>query len=239
MYKGKRIIAVLASYNEAGKIGKGVAKIPRHLVDEVVVVNDCSTDDTEKEARQAGATVLNHQVNMGAGAGYRDGYYYGLEKNYDVIVELAGDDQDIPDEIPRLLDAVIDENYDYVHGSRWLRGGKRLHHPWHRLFSTWLYSFIFSIFVGKRATDATNGFRAFKAGILKDERINLKQDWLNRYEMEPYFYFKVIRLGYRWKEVPCTKYYPPHDIGYTKMVPLVSWWSILRPIFLLGFGLKK
>lgn len=240
MYKGKSVIAVLACYNEEGKVGKALAKIPRDVVDEVVVVNDCSHDHTREEAEKGGATVINHERNMGAGAAYRDGYFYGLEKEYDVIVELAGDDQDEPSEIPRLLDVLIDGNYDYTHGSRWLPGGRRINHPFHRYFSTWLYSLIFSFFSGRRVTDGTNGFRAFHSSLLKDPRIRLKQEWLNRYEMEPYFYFKVITLNYRWREVPVTKSYPPaRSQGYTKMIPIADWWSILRPVIFLGLRIRQ
>jgi hypothetical protein len=74
---------------------------------------------------------------------------------------------------------------------------------------------------------------------LTDERIRLDQRWLDEYELEPYLYWKAIRLGYRTREVPVTKLYPPKKIGYTKMKPIIGWWSMLRPIFLLGFGLRK
>ena len=232
-------MAVLASFNEAGKVGNAVDKIPRSLVDKVVVVDDGSTDGTGQEARSHGATVITHAENLGAGAGYRDGYFYGLEQGFDIVVELAGDDQDVPDEIPRLLDPIVEEDYDYVHGSRWLPGGRRINHPFHRTVSTRMYSVLMSCVTLRWVTDGTNGFRAFKPGILRDDRMDLRQTWLNKYELEPYLYYHVITLGYRWKEVPVTKYYPPHDLGYTKMRPITSWWSILRPLVLLRLGLKK
>lgn len=65
------------------------------------------------------------------------------------------------------------------------------------------------------------------------------QEWLDEYELEPYLYYKVIRLGYKAGEVPVTKIYPPKKLGYTKMRPVVGWWSILRPLFLLGLGIRK
>ena len=66
-----------------------------------------------------------------------------------------------------------------------------------------------------------------------------RQSWLDRYELEPYLLLKAIRLGYRHCEVPVTKIYPPHEHGYTKMRPVVDWWSILRPVVYLGLGMKK
>lgn len=90
-----------------------------------------------------------------------------------------------------------------------------------------------------RLTDTTNGFRALRLSVLEDRRINLDQDWLDQYELEPYLLFKTIQLGYRAVEVPVTKVYPPRGNAYTKMRPLFDWWSILRPIFLLGLGLRN
>jgi dolichol-phosphate mannosyltransferase len=87
-------------------------------------------------------------------------------------------------------------------------------------------------------TESTNGFRAFRTTLLNDARIRLNQSWLDQYELEPYLYWKTIRLGYRTCEVPVTKIYPPKAIGYTKMKPITGWWSMLRPIVLLGLGLR-
>ncbi len=240
MYKGEKILAVMGCLNEAGKIGNSVRKVPLDIVDEVVVVDDGSTDNTAAEAAEAGATVVRHAVNMGAGAAYRTGFFYGLEHGYSIIVELAGDDQDEPAEVTRFLEKIVDQGYDYVHGSRWMKGGKRVNHPAFRSLFTQVYSWIFSALMFRKITDGTNGYRVFRASILNDPRINLKQDWLNRYELEPYFYYKVLTGGYKVTEVPVTKYYPKiRQLGYTKMVPFKGWWSILRPLFYLRFGLKK
>jgi len=240
MYKGKKVLAVLGCLNEEGKIGNTIRKIPGDIVDQVVMVDDGSTDNTAREAAEAGAKVIRHERNMGAGAAYRTGHLYGRDHGFDILVAIAGDDQDLPEEIPRLLDKIIDEGYDYVHGSRWLPGGKRLNHPLSRSFLTKLYSWIFTVLVGRKITDGTNGFRAFKSSILNDKRINLQQDWLDRYEMEPYLYYQVIKLGYKFTEVPVTKYYPEEKaVGFTKMAPFKGWWSIIRPLFLLTLRIKK
>lgn len=239
MYKNNRIVVIMPCYNEVVKIGRGVQKVPRDIVDEVVVVDDGSTDGTAEDARAAGATVLRHEINQGVGAGIRTGFNYALKQGYDIISVMAGDDQDIPSEITRLLDKIIDNGYDYVHGSRWLKGGIRVNHPSYRLLFTRVYSIIFWILFGFHATDATNGYRAFKANILRDPRIRLDQEWLNKYELEPYFLVQVVRCNYKLTEVPVTKVYHSKTVGYSKMIPWKSWWSILRPLFIIRFGLKK
>jgi dolichol-phosphate mannosyltransferase len=90
---------------------------------------------------------------------------------------------------------------------------------------------------GKKLTESTNGFRAFKTSLLKDVKINWHQEWLDKYELEPYMLIKSIQNGYRHLEVPCSKIYPQKTT--TKMTPLVSWWNIMKPILYLGLRIRK
>ena len=78
-----------------------------------------------------------------------------------------------------------------------------------------------------------------KVSILRDDRIDLYQSLLDHYELEVYLFMKILKLGYKTAEVPCTKIYPPKKIGQTKMRPFVDWWKMARPILLVGLGLKK
>ncbi|MFL6236328.1 MAG: glycosyltransferase family 2 protein [Thermoanaerobaculia bacterium] len=238
-YRGKSLVVVMASWNEAGKAGPGVQAVPRDLVDTVCVIDNGSVDGTAAEAREAGAVVISHPRNLGAGGGYRSGYVYGLRKGFDLIVELAGDNQDDPADIRHVVDHLLDGGYDYVHGSRWMAGGTRVNMTRSRSLLTKLYSFLFRTLFGFPATDATNGFRVFKTGLLEDPRIDLWQEWLIQYEMEPYFFIKVVQLGYKVGEAPVRKIYHQEMRKNTKMVPFKSWYSILRPLFLIRFGLKR
>jgi len=70
--------------------------------------------------------------------------------------------------------------------------------------------------------------------------MNLGQDWLNRYELEPYLLFTAIKMGLKVREVPVTKYYPPdREVGYTKMKAYRDWWGISRPMLLLALHIRK
>jgi dolichol-phosphate mannosyltransferase len=177
---------------------------------------------------------------VGVGATIRQGLEYVRSlKQYDIIVWMAGNNKDDPAEISRLLDPIIDQGYDFVQGSRFLRGGGYGGDmPFYRKIATKLHPALLSLFSGKRLTESTNGFRAVRLSVFDDRRINLSQAWLDEYELEVYMLFKVLKLGYRHKEVPCTKIYPPKKLGITKMKPITGWWSILRPVFLLGLGLR-
>lgn len=233
----QRIVLVLPALNEAGKIGSTIRKVPAGMVDTVLVVDDCSTDGTGEEAADLGAQVIRHPVNQGVGAAIRTGIQYAAEHGYDVVVVAASDDQDIPAEIPRLLAPIDAGRAEFVQGSRYLRGGKRVRHPLSRTLMTWAYSKLFTVMSFHRVTDGTNGFRAFLTSTAM--ALPLDQPWLNRYELEPYLYWRCLARGVAM-EVPVTKVYPAErKIGYTKMRPFRDWWRIFRPLLLLRLGVRR
>lgn len=184
--------------------------------------------------------MISHETRRGVGAAIRTLIHYAKRHSFDVLVILAGNDKDRPQEISRLTDPIVHEGYDFVQGSRYLPGGDYGHMPLYRQLCTrFLHPILFSMIVGTRITDSTNGFRAIRLSCLEDPRMDIDQSWLDQYELEPYLFFKLTTLGFKVKEVPVTKIYPPKSLGYTKMKPITGWWSILRPIFLLGLRLKK
>ena len=241
MSEGKfSVVAIAPAYNEGENIETILRSFPAGVVDQIVIVNDASSDDTGIRARHAGAHVIDHPRRMGCGPAIRTGLDYALKNNFDIAVIIAGNGKDDPRQIDRILGCLQREGADLVQGSRYWDGGYWTNMPLHRQWGTRLYSFLFSCLCGKRITDGTNGFRALRTSLLKDSRINLWQDWLNNYEVESYLLFKSIRLGYRVREVGVSKLYPPgKPRGYTKMRPFLDWWSHFRPALLLRLGIKK
>ena len=240
MYRNQRIIVIAPCYNEEQKIREVVRRVKEtELADEILVVDDGSTDDSAAIAKSLGAKVISLGKVRGVGAALRTGFEYA-HRRCDVVVVIAGNNKDEPKEIFRLVDAIVDGKTDFVQGSRFLpQGGYGGDMPFYRKLATRLHPILFSLATRKKVTESTNGFRAFRVRILDDRRINLNQAWLDAYELEPYLYYKTITLGYATAEVPVTKIYPPKKAGYTKMVPIIGWWSILRPLFLLRLGLRK
>ncbi len=153
---------------------------------------------------------------------------------------MAGNDKDNPNEISNVVNPISEDGYDFVQGSRYRAekgiGGDM---PLYRKFATKLHPMLMSLITGAKVTDSTNGFRAFKLSFLNDKNIDIDQSWLDKYELEPYLLYKAIKLGYRFCEAPVTKIYPSKKLGYTKMKPFIGWWSILKPLFVLGLGIKK
>jgi dolichol-phosphate mannosyltransferase len=229
---------IIPALNEAGKIGRVLDKMPRDGRFEAIVIDDGSDDGTGDEARSHGAAeVLRHDTREGVGASLRDGIRAAQARNLPWISFLAGDDQHEPSELPGALAAALATGSDYVQGSRWQKGGRVIGNTHGRGFGTHLYSVMFSALVGRRMTDATNGFRIFRTTILDDPRIDLDQSWLDSYDLEPYLLYKVIRGGYRITELPVTVRYHD-DEGYTKMRGLRDWWRLARPAVLLRLHAK-
>lgn len=240
MYKGLSVIAIAPVYNEAQKIGCVVDRTPRFCVDEVLVVDDGSTDDSATVARARGANVLSLGACIGVGAALREGYRYAVEHGYDVAVVMAGNNKDAPEEIPLLLDPIAERGVAFVQGSRFLKVSADFGEmPVYRRLATRFHPLLFSMAARRWVTESTNGFRAVTRAVLTDSRLNLDQEWLNEYELEPYLYLRTIQLGFKVAEVPVTKIYPPKRLGQTKMKPITGWWSILRPLVYVGFGLRK
>ena len=240
MYRGLSVIAVAPVLDEEQKIGKVVRRTPRDVVDELLVVDDGSRDDSVRVSEAGGARVVKLGGTLGVGAALRTGFRLALEGGYDVCVVIAGNNKDSPEEIPLLLDPIAEGRADFVQGSRFLKAGANFGEmPGYRRLATRIHPLLFSLVAGRRVSESTNGFRAVHRRILEDPRIDLAQTWLDQYELEPYLYLKAIRLGYRTVEVPVTKVYPPRSLGQTKMRPISGWWSILRPLVWVGLGLRS
>jgi dolichol-phosphate mannosyltransferase len=229
---------VIPAYNEARSLERLLPRIPRDLCDLVVVVNDGSTDDTSAAARAQGATVIDRPLRGGPGPAIRDGLDLLHVQGFDAVAVMASNGKHDPAQLPDLIRPLADENLDLVRGSRHLEGGGHVNMPWHRLLLIRLFTVLFSILVGRRVTDATGGYQAYRLKILDDPRVQLHQPWLGRYEVETYLFAKTLLCGYRWKEVPIRITYAQRG-PYTRARPVLDWWGYFRPVLLLRLGLKR
>jgi dolichol-phosphate mannosyltransferase len=216
----------------------------RYVNEIVLVLDEPGADllDRLNRLRKELPVPLRLIVNdrrMGVGFGIRQGLKYCQAVGYKFVVLMAANGKDDPSEIPRFT-RMLAKGYDYVQGSRFLRGGRAKRTPFLRVVFNRTWPLVWSFIVGKRVTEVTNGFRAYDTRILLDKRIHLDQAWLNRYALEYYLHFKVLSYGYRYCEVPVSKTYPwSHKGGYSKISPFRDWKDIVLPPILLRLGLRR
>ena len=236
----KKYLVGICSYNEGEKIKRVVRKFSDYERYDVLIVDDGSTDGSiDRLSQNPSLYIIHNAATRGAGYGTRQIIAYGKEKGYLAAIFVAGNDKDSAEDVGKLINAVED-GYDFIQGSRYLKGAHYGKMPFYRIMATrFLHPVLFSLITGKWISDSTNGFRAVRLSLTADPRMDLNQKWLDAYELEPYLFYQAVRLGYKVKEVPVTKIYPPASEGYTKMKPWSGWWSILRPLVYLGLHIKK
>lgn len=234
-----KVLVAIFAFNEGKKLHQVLARFPSERHYDVLVMDDGSTDKSTGDLSLPDVIVLSHPHQMGVGAGMKTVFRFAIANDYDIVIPMAGNNKDDPDEIPRLLEK-IDEGFDFVQGSRYLPGGKYKKMPLYRQLATrYVHPMLFSMISGQKITDSTNGFRAMKVTMLKQLQEGWEQDWLEQYELEPYIFYQAIKQKFKVTEAPVSKIYPPKSMGYTKMKPLIGWWSILRPLVFLGLKIKK
>ena len=189
------IIVIIPAFNEARSIGSVVGDLPAGVVEEVVVVNNASTDETEANAQAAGATVLREN-NRGYGWACLRGIAYAREKNPDIVVFLDGDYSDYPEEIKLLLEPILKNEADFVIGSRMIGRRERGAMLPQALFGNRLACGLMRLIWGARFTDL-GPFRAIRFNDLLALGMEDKTyGWT--IEMQ----IKAVKAGLRCTEVP-------------------------------------
>ncbi len=204
-----RALVVVPTYDEReslpGTLSRLRAAVPQA---DVLVVDDASPDGTGRIADSIAAQdravhVLHRAGKGGLGAAYVAGFGWGLERGYEVLVEMDADGSHLPEQLPRLLDRLADRPQpDLVIGSRWVPGGRVENWPWYRAALSRGGNTYTRLALGMPVHDATAGFRAFPADTLR--RIDLASVESHGYCFQVDMTWRVVRGGGTVAEVPIT-----------------------------------
>ena len=190
-------VAIIPAFNEAKRVANAISDA-RTYVDHVVVVDDCSRDETSRIALQAGAHVLRHPINRGQGAALQTGTDYAIYRlGADFIVHFDADGQMQGSEIPALLAPLREGKADIALGSRFL--GKTENLPGSRKVTLMMGLLFTRVISGIRLTDTHNGFRAMTRATALRLRIRL-----DRMAHASEILDQIIRLRIRYQEIPVT-----------------------------------
>ena len=151
------VVAIIPAYNEEKALADVIGKTLGH-VDEVIVVDDGSSDKTSEVAIEAGARVIKHSVNLGKGEALKSGFKAIGDDS--IIITIDGDGQHNPSEIPDLVRPIIEDGADLVNGSRYMNGPEE-NTPAYRRVGQKVLDIATNISAGTKVTDSQSGFRAF------------------------------------------------------------------------------
>ena len=200
----RRVLVAIPCYNEGLTIGSLVLKARAHA-DEVLVIDDGSSDDTAAIARLSGASVLVHEGQKGKGAGVLDAMAYARERGYDVLVLIDGDGQHNPDEIPALVAPVLEAGADLVIGSRFL--GTDAEIPVYRRFGQIVLNIFTNASADYKSTDSQSGFRALSRRALEASETFVSEGYNVESDMIAFLSARQLAIA----EVPISvRYEVPH-----------------------------
>ncbi len=228
-----RVLIIIPAYNESENIGRVIGDIREHQPDvELVVINDCSSDDTEAVVIAAGETVLSLPYNLGIGGAVQTGLRYARDRGFDIALQVDGDGQHPASEIEKTIAPIVSGEADVVIGSRFLGEGE-FKSSFSRRIGIKIISLFNSILTGMKITDNTSGFRAYDKAAISFLADHYPQDY-----PEPVAVIELFRNGFRIREVPAVM--REREAGTSSIGPLGSIYYMIKVIVanLIAFSRK-
>ena len=208
MYKGKKIVVVLPAYNAASTLERTYREIPQDLVDEIILCDDASRDDTVATAKDLGIRhIIEHEQNRGYGGNQKSLYEAALGMGADVIIMLHPDYQYTPKLIPAIVNIIGEDLYPVVLASRILgRGALKGGMPLYKYIANRILTFVENLLVSYKLSEYHTGYRAFSREVLQHIAfMNNSDDFVFDNEMLS----QIIYKKYHIAEISCpTKYFP-------------------------------
>jgi len=207
MIEGKKLVIVLPAYNAALTLRKTYAEIPFEIVDEVVLVDDNSSDKTVEVARELGIShVIEHDKNRGYGGNQKTSYNKALELGADIVIMLHPDYQYTPKLIPSMAWLIANNVYHVVLGARTLgKGALQGGMPLYKYIFNRMLTFFENVMLRQKVAEYHTGYRAFSREVL--ERINYEVN-SEDFVFDNQMLSQIIYLGYEIAEITCpTRYF--------------------------------
>jgi glycosyltransferase involved in cell wall biosynthesis len=207
MVNGKKIVVVMPAYNASKTLEDTYREIDLSVVDEVVLVDDASKDNTVEVARNIGIKhIIRHEKNLGYGGNQKSCYKKAIELKADVIIMVHPDYQYTPKLIPSMAFLIANGLYHCVLGSRILgKGALKGGMPLYKYFSNRALTFTQNVLTGYKLSEYHTGYRAFSRELL--EKINISEN-SNDFVFDNQMLSQIIYAGYEIAEITCpTKYF--------------------------------
>ena len=221
--KTKDYVVLIPIINEGDRIAKELTLAKKHGVSEyadIVICDGGSSDGCTEETklRKLDVNTLLVKQDVGKqGAQLRMGIWWALQRGYKGVITIDGNNKDSIEDVPRFIEK-LEEGYDLIQGSRFVKGGKAINTPFIRTVSVKLiHAPLISLTAHQRFTDTTNAYRAYSARYLKDERVQPLRDIFMTYELLAYLSVRATQIGMKACEIPVTRTYPKTGKTPTKI----------------------
>lgn len=205
---GRKVVIVLPAYNAERTLEVVYKKIPKEIVNGILLVDDGSKDKTVKLSKRLGIKTIVHRKNMGYGANQKTCYKNARAMGADFVIMLHPDGQYDPREITKFVKVLKSEKADVVLGSRFLGG--RHETPFYRALFLRLLAFAFSVVLSTRFTEANSGYRGYTRKLLETIPFEKNGDG---YIFDPQALIQSVYFGFKITEVPVSKVYNPEAIS--------------------------
>lgn len=240
--KTKDYVLLIPIINEGERIIKELKRACKYKIWEnadIVICDGGSTDgctDKNKLRRLRVNTLLVKRDDGKQGAQLRMGIWWSLQRGYQGIITIDGNNKDSIEDVPRFIKK-LKEGYDLVQGSRYIKGGRAVHTPLIRTLSvTCIHAPVISWTARFRFTDTTNAFRAYSARYLKDDRVQPLRDIFMTYELLAYLSVRATQIGMRACEIPVTRAYPKKGKVPTKISVFKGNYGLMKILVKNAFG---
>ncbi len=208
MIKNKKVTVVLPAYNAAKTLEKTIAEVPMHIVDEIILCDDNSTDDTIAVAQKLNIHhIIKHEVNRGYGGNQKSLYDKAIALNSDIVIMLHPDYQYTPKLITSMVSIISEELYPVVFASRILGGGAlKGGMPMYKYIANRILTSIENILLGQKLSEYHTGYRAYSIEVLKAIDYNANSD---DFIFDNEVIAQIFEKGFEIAEITCpTKYFP-------------------------------
>lgn len=206
MLNGQKIIVVMPAYNAERTLSQTVAEIPRDIVDEILLVDDNSSDETVHLAQELHLTTFRHERNFGYGRNQKTCYREALRRGADIVVMVHPDYQYSPNLIVPMAGMIAYGEYDAVMGSRILgKGALAGGMPLYKYVANRFLTLAQNILIGQKLSEYHTGFRAFKREVLENLPLEENSD---DFVFDNEMISQAVFFGYRVGEISCpTRYF--------------------------------
>ena len=246
MYKSKKVVVVLPAYNAEKTIEQTLSEIPKDIVDEIILCDDNSSDNTVAIARKLGIKeIIIHDQNKGYGANQKSLYAHALSLNADIIIMLHPDYQYTPKLIPSFVNIIGEGLYPVVLGSRILgKGALKGGMPYYKYLANRILTLVQNILVDQKLSEYHTGYRAFDSKVLESIDFEYNSD---DFIFDNEMLSQIIYKGFPIAEVTCpTKYFEEassinfnRSVAYGIGVLKVSLMHFLQRVGLAKFNLYR